>query len=65
MAGALLMAIYSRSRWNDLQHTSEMLVDTGTDGNIAYLECKIYECKTRGAAAFRGQYLPAVAPAMA
>ena len=34
MAGMILLAVYSRSRWNDLQQAESMLLDCGPDGVV-------------------------------
>ena len=63
MAGTLLYAIYSRSRWSDMQHATNMIFDKDAEGRVCYVECRIEVFKSRAAAAFKGQFLPAIAPA--
>ena len=63
MAGMILLAVYSRSRWNDLQQAESMLLDCGPDGVVAYAELKIADHKTKHSTAFRNCFLHACAPA--
>ena len=63
MAGMILLAVYSRSRWNDLQQAESMLLDCGPDGTVAYAELKIADHKTKHSTAFRNCFLHACAPA--
>ena len=60
--GAALFAVYSRSRWNDLQHSEELLADM-LFGHPQYLEGRILHHKTRRANTWSGGVLNAVAPA--
>eukprot|EP00435_Cladocopium_sp_Y103_P067691 s116_g30.t1 len=60
MAGAALCAIYSRSRWGDLQHAEEMVADPDV-WNPAFIEFTVREHKTKRAGAWAEGYLPAVA----
>eukprot|EP00435_Cladocopium_sp_Y103_P051567 s3063_g16.t1 len=60
MAGAALCAIYSRSRWGDLQHAEEMIADPDV-WNPAFIEFTVREHKTKRAGAWAEGYLPAVA----
>ena len=60
--GAALFAVYSRSRWNDLQHSAELLADM-LFGRPQYLEGRILHHKTRRANTWSGGVLNAVAPA--
>lgn len=63
VAGAILLAVYSRSRWADLQHTDSVEFDPD-DKSPVYVELKIKEFKTKKANAWRGGILTAVAPAL-
>ena len=63
MAGMILLTVYSRSRWNDLQQAESMLLDCGPDGVVAYAELKIADHKTKHSIAFRNCFLHACAPA--
>ena len=63
MSGMILLAIYSRSRWNDLQQAETMSLDYDNSGTIAYAELKIADHKTKFSAAFRNCFLHACAPA--
>eukprot|EP00435_Cladocopium_sp_Y103_P030804 s3354_g7.t1 len=60
MAGSALCAIYSRSRWGDLQHAEEMIGDPDV-WNPAFIEFTVREHKTKRAGAWAEGYLPAVA----
>eukprot|EP00435_Cladocopium_sp_Y103_P000693 s2539_g1.t1 len=60
MAGAALCAIYSRSRWGDLQHSEEMTADPDV-WDPAVIEFTVREHKTKRAGAWAEGYLPAVA----
>eukprot|EP00435_Cladocopium_sp_Y103_P001295 s2738_g1.t1 len=60
MSGAALCAIYSRSRWGDLQHAEEMVGDPDVL-NPAFIEFTVREHKTKRAGAWAEGYLPAVA----
>ena len=63
VAGIVLLAVYSRSRWNDLQQAETMTLDYDDSGNIAYAEMKIADHKTNFSAAFKNCFLHASAPA--
>ena len=63
MAGAYLCCVYSRSRWSDMQHTNLLLADPDEDKPV-YVELSITDYKTKGANAWRGGLLSAVAPAV-
>lgn len=64
-AGAVLLAVYSRSRWSDLQHGQRLVLDHDlVDGESAlvFLEVHSFAHKTRKSTAFRNTFLPAIAP---
>ena len=61
-AGMVLCAVYSRSRWSDLQQADECVVDGDFDSMISYLEFPISQHKTKFATAFRNCFLHACAP---
>ena len=60
--GTVLMAIYSRSRWSDLQHAESLDLDINFFGEISYVELKITNHKCQESTAFRNIFLCAVAP---
>ena len=62
-AGAILMAIYSRARWNDLQHAIELFLDE-VFGVPFFLEARVTHHKTRRANTWAGTAMPLVAPAV-
>ena len=62
MAGMVLLTVYSRSRWNDIQQAEGLLLDFDQHGLIAYAELKISEHKTKHSSAFRDSFLHACAP---
>ena len=64
MAGAVLLAVYGRTRWEDLAHSESLLVDKDSGGTAAYLEAGVGVHKTMGAKLMKGQLLPIVAPAV-
>ena len=47
LAGTVLFAIYSRSRWSDLQHAESLHVDMDSHGKPAYVELQISSHKCR------------------
>ena len=61
-AGTVLFAVYSRSRWMDMQHAETMEVDTDFTGFTAYVELHISVHKCQESTAFRNTFLTAVAP---
>ena len=61
-AGMVLCAVYSRSRWSDLQQADECVVDGDFESMISYLEFPISQHKTKFATAFRNCFLHACAP---
>ena len=63
-AGAILFAVYSRSRWSDLQHACKLEADVDDHGTCAYLEATVREFKTSSSAAFRNHFLSVVGPAV-
>ncbi|CAJ1352120.1 unnamed protein product [Effrenium voratum] len=46
-----------------MQHATNMIFDKDAEGRVCYVECRIEVFKSRAAAAFKGQFLPAIAPA--
>ena len=62
MAGATLCAVYSRSRWSDLQHAESMEADP-CQWDPVFLEFKVMDHKTKRANAWSEGFLPAVAVA--
>ena len=60
MAGATLCAVYSRSRWGDLQHSEAMLSDPN-HWDPCFIEFTVKEHKTKRANAWAEGFLPAVA----
>ena len=63
-AGTVLFAIYSRSRWMDMQHAETMEVDTDFGGTVVYVELHISVHKCQESTAFRNTFLTAVAPSL-
>ena len=63
-SGSVLVAVYSRSRWSDLQQSSKMILDRDASGQLAFLEFIIEEHKCVGASVFRNSHLHAVAPCL-
>ena len=61
-AGTVLFAVYSRSRWMDMQHAESMEVDTDFTGFAVYVELHISVHKYQESTAFRNTFLTAVAP---
>ena len=64
MAGMILLAVYSRSRWSDLQQAESCLLDADDSGTLSYIELRISDHKTKFAAAFKNCFLHACAPAL-
>ena len=62
--GSVLVAVYSRSRWNDLQHSTRMIQDRDTDGRLIFLEFTIDDHKCVGSSVFRNSHLHAVSPCL-
>lgn len=62
MAGSTLCAVYSRSRWSDLQHSETMEADPNPWDPL-YVEFTVREHKTKRANAWVEGFLPAVAVA--
>ena len=62
LCGAALCAVYSRSRWNDIQHADNMLVDCD-EYQVHFLEFQIVAHKTRRSDLWKEAFLPAVGPA--
>ena len=61
-AGSLLLAIYTRSRWADMQHSDSMTLDPPSWPS--YIELKISHHKTKHANSWLGGLLCAVAPSV-
>ena len=61
-AGAVLFCVYSRSRWMDFQHGSELKLEYVGEA-IRYVSCKVSTHKTMHASAFRFRFLELCAPA--
>ena len=64
-AGSVLLAVYSRSRWSDLQHGQRLILDYDVVNDVktlAFLEIHVFNHKTRKSTAFRNAFLPAIAP---
>ena len=64
MAGTTLLAVYGRTRWEDLEHSESLIVDRDSAGTAAFIEAGVGVHKTMGAKLMRGQLLPIVAPAV-
>ncbi|CAE7860752.1 unnamed protein product, partial [Symbiodinium necroappetens] len=64
MAGTVLLAVYGRTRWEDLEHAETLIVDRDSAGTAAFIEAGVGVHKTMGAKLMRGQLLPIVAPAV-
>ena len=63
VSGAALVAVYTRSRWMDMQHTDEVVMDPDPHDPV-FVELKIKEFKTKKANAWRGGIMAAVGPAL-
>ena len=61
-AGAVLFAVYARSRWADLQHSCKLTVDADFQKVTMYIEAATAVHKTMHADMFRHRFLPLVAP---
>ena len=62
-AGAILFCVYSRSRWMDFQHGSELKLEYVGD-DIRYVSCRVSTHKTMHASAVRFRFLELCAPAV-
>ena len=60
--GTVLMMVYTRSRWSDLQRAESMIIDRDGSGVLRFLECIVSSHKCVHSAAFRNAFLHAVAP---
>ena len=60
--GTVLMMVYTRSRWSDLQRAESMIIDRDCSGVLRFLECIVSSHKCVHSAAFRNVFLHAVAP---
>ena len=63
-AGMCLFCIYARSRWNDAQHSQQLLEDRDQGGTLAFLEAHTAAHKTARALQLRHVFLPLVSPAI-
>ena len=63
-AGMCLFCIYARSRWNDAQHSQQLLEDRDQEGTLAFLEAHTAVHKTARALQLRHVFLPLVSPAI-
>ena len=63
VCGAALCAVYSRSRWMDMQHTDLVSLDPAI-GEPLFLEMRIKDFKTKKANSWMGGLMEAVAPAI-
>ena len=61
--GSMLAAVYTRSRWSDLQHAVHILLDPD-EMNPRYIEFHIKEHKTKAANLWTAGMLTAVGPAI-
>ena len=61
-SGAFLFCVYSRARWSDFIHGSQVKLDRFSDGRISYVEMDIAIHKTMHAAARRFRFLNLTAP---
>eukprot|EP00435_Cladocopium_sp_Y103_P009332 s3793_g2.t1 len=64
MSGMILLAVYSRSRWSDLQQAESCLLDTDELGVLSYIELRISDHKTKNSSAFKNCFLHACARAL-
>ena len=62
--GAVLMAVYCRSRWGDLMRAETVIEDCDKHGVLCYLEARTGRHKTMKSQMHRHQFLPMVAPAV-
>ena len=63
-AGAVLMCVYGRSRWEDFVHAETLIWDEDAAGKVAFVECGVGVHKSSRAKQFRGHFLPIVSPAI-
>ena len=61
-SGAILMAVYTRSRWGDLMRSEKVIEDYDSTGKLYYLEARTGRHKTMKSQMHRHQFLPMVAP---
>eukprot|EP00435_Cladocopium_sp_Y103_P071210 s1948_g37.t1 len=64
LSGMVLLAVYSRSRWSDLQQAETCVLDTDELGVLSYIELRISDHKTKHSSAFKNCFLHACAPAL-
>ena len=58
------MATYSRCRWSDIQHSDELILDRGSNGQLDYLELRIGVHKTCRLQSKRHRFLHVVSPSL-
>lgn len=63
-SGSVLIMVYSRSRWSDLQRAESMVIDRDNAGVLHYLEGIISSHKCVHSAVFKNVFLHAVAPCL-
>ncbi|CAE7441415.1 unnamed protein product [Symbiodinium sp. CCMP2592] len=63
-AGCALVATFSRCRWSDIQHSVQLIVDRGQDGELIYLELRIGVHKTCRLQSKRHRFLHVVSPSL-
>ena len=61
-SGSILLMVYTRSRWTDLQRAETMVLDRDESGLLQFVECTISSHKCVQSAVFRNVFLHAVAP---
>ena len=62
-SGAILFAVYSRARWSDLMHCTEVLLDRDDHNVLRFMEGHTASHKTMRAEMFKHRFLPLTAPA--
>ncbi|CAE7235845.1 unnamed protein product [Symbiodinium sp. CCMP2592] len=63
-AGAVLLCVYSRSRWSDLMHAEGIIYDYDNQKNLAYVECPVAYHRNMRSRVMRHDLLPMVAPGL-
>lgn len=61
-SGAILFATYARSRWADLMHVDNIVVDRDEETVVRFLEGHTSTHKTMRSSAFKHRFLPLTAP---
>ena len=61
--GAILFAVYSRARWSDLMHCTEVILDRDHNNVLRFIEGHTASHKTMRAEMFKHQFVPLTAPA--